>query len=38
MEMQASNADKVPIESTTVKPPLEGKIINKKSQQCLDSF
>ena len=38
MKTQASNADKVLIDSVIVKLILEGKIINKKTLQGLDSF
>ena len=38
MKTQASNADKALINSGIVKLTLEGKIINKKTPQRLDSF
>ena len=38
MKTQASNSDKVLIESVIVKLTLEGKIVNKKTLQGLDSF
>ena len=38
MKTQASNADKVLIESVIVKLTLRGKIENKKTSQNLDSF
>ena len=38
MKAQASNADKVLIESVIVKLTLEGKIADKETPQSLDSF
>ena len=38
MKTQASNANKALIDSVIVKLTLEGKIINKKSPEGLDSF
>ena len=38
MKRQALNADKVLIESVTAKLTMEGKLVNKKILQVLDSF
>ena len=38
MRTQASNADKVLIESVIIKLTLEGKIVNKKTHEALTLF